>query len=111
MFWKKEKTYKENIDYKFVEFNEDISAVELLKPPYKSVIYHYGNVKFVQEGELGVLNFNYSIINTGIYGEDELQNNNDFIQVIGDILTHLITIERGNNGQTRKNDIEEFDAQ
>lgn len=111
MFWKKKSTYKENVDYLLHPYSQDILGVQLLIEPYEQVFYSYGNVKFEQQGEAGVLKFDYSIIHPGKYEIEVLKNDEKFHTILGDILTKIIIDEAALNESTRKNNLKEFNSQ
>jgi hypothetical protein len=69
------------------------------------VIYSYGTVKFSDEFGMPKLNFNYNIIHSGNHNKEVLQNDQDFVIIMGDILTDIII----NNEPTRNNDPQEPD--
>jgi len=69
------------------------------------VIYSYGTVKFSDEFGMPKLNFNYNIIHPGKHNKLVLQNDQDFVIMMGDLLTDIII----NNEPTRNNDPQESD--
>jgi hypothetical protein len=111
MFWKKQKTYKEGVDYTFHQYGNEITAIELLREPYNQVLYHYGGVNFSEHGEVGVLNFNYSIIHSGCYEKEDLQNDQNFCTMIGDILSVLIIEQKAEDEKIGRNDTQGVDIQ
>lgn len=106
---KKPKMFEENVDYRFVAFdNSDNTGVELLLDKYKGVVYYYEGAKVEELEGTAKLKFNYGIVKTGNYKESELINDTEFHTLIGDILVDLITI--GNKDESsRNNNIEEPD--
>lgn len=111
LFWKKTKTYKENIDYKLHPYSTDQLAVELLIEPYEQVFYTYGGVRFENQGEVGVLKFDYSIIHPGKLDISLLQDDSKLCIIMGEILSKLIIEDKANDGKTRTDNFEEFDLQ
>jgi hypothetical protein len=85
--------YKENIDYIFKPYEEDITAIELLKSPYQGVLYHYLSVRFDEKGEVGVLGFQYTIIEPTSYTIEELEGDQTFHTLLGDILVQIMITE------------------
>ena len=107
---KTKKVPKEGEDYKFIDFtNSDITGIMVLKGEYSGVVYHYGKVRVKEQGEMGVLEFGYTTVNPGKHDIDALQNDDEFVTIMGDILTEILT--RQANETIRKDDTEEFDIQ
>jgi uncharacterized protein YxeA len=105
----KNQKLEEEKDYRFVEIGNDIIGVELLTGDFSGVIYHYGMVKFEEQGEGAVLNFNFTIIDTaGRYLED-LNNNQELFKIMGDILTDVLISQKGFDEKNRRDNTEEFD--
>ena len=101
-FWKKQK-----LKYKFQYREGDTTWVEITSGTYAGVIFSYGTVKFVPESIVAKLQFTYNILHSGEHDRDSLQNDAEFVTVMGDILTEII-IE---NESTRTNNTEEPDLQ
>jgi hypothetical protein len=103
--------FEEGIHYSFVEMeNVDVSAVRLLQGKYKDVVYCYGGASVNEEGEIARLQFDYIIVDPGIYLLEDLTNDQEFHTMIGDILVEMITVE-GKNEQIRNNNSQEFNLQ
>ena len=84
------KKYKEDIDYKFVDFKDsDLTGIELLTENYKGVLYHYHKARVVEEGELAKLQFGFTIVHPGEYDIDDLTKDEELHTIMGDILTEL----------------------
>jgi hypothetical protein len=81
--------------------------VEITSGKYTGVVYSYGMVKLKPESAIPVLQFNYNIYQSGQHDKLALQNDDDFVTIIGDILTEIII----QNESTRTNDTEESDLQ
>jgi hypothetical protein len=99
-FWKKwtKPMYKEGEDYLFVDVDAHsgeqelkLTAVQLKLDNYLDVVYHYHQAKVVEEGELARLQFGYTILDSAGHDIDELNTNQDFHNIMGDILTQIIT--------------------
>jgi hypothetical protein len=60
--------------------------------------------QIVEEGTFARLKFTYGIENFGNHDEEALYNDQNFVIIIGDILTELLET----NEQTRTNNTEEF---
>lgn len=109
-FYKKKKMPLEGVDYKFIDFTDsELTGIQVLKGEYAGVIYHYGKVRVKEQGEMGVLEFGYTIVNPGKHDIDALQNDDGFVTIMGDTLTEILT--RQANETIRKDDSEEFDIQ
>lgn len=103
------KKYKEDIDYKFVDFKDsDLTGIELLIENYKGVLYHYHKARVVEEGELAKLQFGFTIVHPGEYDIDDLTKDEELHTIMGDILTELIMTNKYNE-QTRTDDTQEPD--
>lgn len=90
-FWKKKKLIKENVDFRFINFNDsDLTGIELLMPEYSGVLYHYGKTKIVEEGMGAVLKFAYTIVHSGKHNIDELNEDENFHIIMGDILSYIL---------------------
>lgn len=81
---------------------DDATWVEITSGEYTGVIYSYGMVRFSLELDIPKLNFSYNIIKSGNHDEDVLKNDQDFVIIMGDILTEIIIYE-----QIRKDNTEE----
>lgn len=103
-FWKKPK----KIEYRFQNSSyDDATWVEITAGKYKSVVFSYGMVKFQNDLGMPKLSFDYTVLYSGEHDKDTLYNDNEFVTIIGDILTEII-IE---NEPTRTDNTEEFDLQ
>ena len=110
-FWKKKQMkYLINEDFQFLPSDDNkITGIGILKGKYAGVLYHYGKAQVIEEGELARLTFSYTIIHTPTFTVHELQNDEEFHTMIGDILTEILT-EKAHE-KTRNNDSEELDFQ
>ena len=92
-FWKKKRTMlKEGIDYTFLDFdNSEITGVALLNEEFNGVIYHYNKARVVEEGEIARLQFGYTIVHPGNFNIDDMNSNEKFRIIMGDILTEILT--------------------
>ncbi len=111
-FWKKPKMLEENVDYSFVNFEDtDLTGIVLLKEPFDGVVYHYGRARVVEQGELAKLEFGYTIVSPGKHDPDELQKNEEFHTMMGDILTLILQERAPQDESVRTDDFEESDLQ
>ena len=109
-FEKKKKVPKEGEDYKFVDFTDsDITGIMILKGDYAGVVYHYGKVRVKEQGEFATLEFGFTLVNSGKHDIDLLQNEDNFVTIMGDILSEILTKQA--NETIRNHDPEEFDLQ
>lgn len=102
MFWKKPK----KIEYRFQQSPwDDATWVEITSGKYSGVIFSYGMVKLNQDSYIPQLSFDYKIHELGTHTMEHLTGNEEFITIMGDILTEII-IE---NEPSRTNYPEESD--
>jgi len=85
----------------------DSTWVKITSGKYAGVIYSYGTVKFVPDSGIAKLQFNFNIIHSGEHDRELLQNSQEFVIIMGDILTEII-IE---NEPIRTDNPEESDLQ
>ena len=89
-FWKKNKTPK----YRFQNAPmDDATWVEITSGEFAGVVFSFGMVKFSQEIGLPKLDFSYTILYSANHIKEELERNDNFITVMGDILTDIIIKE------------------
>lgn len=105
---------KENEDFCFSEIplnDELVNGIKLLSGPYENVIYYYGHVKLVPEGDMHRLAFQYTVWDSASHSRDSL-NSKEFISHLGDVLVAIIADENKSgeyNGPSGTNDSEESD--
>jgi len=105
---KKKKVPKEGEDYKFIDFtNSDLTGIMVLKGEYAGVVYHYGKVRVKEQGEFATLEFGFTLVNSGKHDIDLLQKDEEFVTIMGDILSEILT--KSDNEPIRTNHIEESD--
>jgi hypothetical protein len=114
-FWKKPSmTPIEGKHYELVNFKEsDITGVEILKGKFKGVIYHYTGARVAQNpgDPIPRLQFGYNLVETGTHDQYGLQDDDEFVTMLGDILTNILTNEADYNESFRTLNPEEFDLQ
>ena len=104
--------YKEGKDFNFFEFDESqLTGIELYVKGYEGVIYHYHKAKVVEEGELARLQFGFTIVHPGEHDIDLLQNDEEFVTIMGDILQEILLSKAKADEQIRTNNPEEFNLQ
>jgi hypothetical protein len=102
--------YQLNEDYQYLQSDDEkITGIGILKGKYAGVLYHYGKANLIEEGEFARLTFSYTIVHTPNFTIHELQTDEEFHKMIGDILTQIL-LEKTNE-ETRNNDSEELDIQ
>lgn len=105
---KKKIVPKEGEDYKFIDFTDsDLTGIMVLKGDYAGVVYHYGKVRVKEQGEFATLEFGYTLVNPGKHDIDLLQKDEEFVTIMGDILSEILT--KSDNEKTRNHDPEESD--
>jgi len=109
---KKPKTPKEGVDYKLVNIeSSDLTAVEILHGSFSGVIYHYNHAKVeIDPTDMARLVFSYQFIYTANFSDDYLKENEEFVTLMGDILSGMI-IKEEVYGQTGTINSEESDFQ
>lgn len=105
-FWKKPKMLEEGKDYRFVDFQDsEMTGVELLTPEYLGVVFHYGKVRIVEEGEVARLQFGYTLVHPGEHDIDALNSDENLYTIMGDILTYILIAKQ--QDEARNNNSEE----
>jgi hypothetical protein len=104
--------YKEGTDFNFFEFDKsELTGIELYIKGYEGVIYHYHKAKVVEEGEIARLQFGFTIVHPGKHDIDLLQNDEEFVTIMGDILQEILLSKAKADEQIRTNNPEEFNLQ
>jgi len=91
-------------DYSFVENPEsDLYGVKLQSGEWQNVIIVYGKVSIKENVESGLatLGFSYQIQDTATFQKDQLEDNKEFKNYLGDVLSHIINskdeLEKGDS--------------
>ena len=109
-FMKKKPKYQINEDFQFLPSDDDkITGIGILKGKYAGVLYHYGKARVIEEGDFARLTFDYTVIHTPTFTVHELQTDEEFHTMIGDILTEILMEQ--SDEKTRNNNFEELDIQ
>ena len=109
-FRKKKLKYQINKDFQFLPSDDNkITGIGILKGKYAGVLYHYGKARVIEEGDFARLTFDYTIIHTPTFSVHELQTDEEFHTMIGDILTEIL-MEKTDE-ETRNHNFEEPDFQ
>jgi len=99
---------EEGKDYHFINFNNsDVTGVELLMPDFRGVIYHYHKAGIVEENDTARLSFGYTVVHSGEHDIDDLNTNEKFHTIMGDLLTQIL-MEKSDD-ETRNNNSEKPD--
>ena len=99
---------KPKLKYRFQDSPEgDSTWVEITEGKYAGIIYSYGGVKMDMDSGLPKLSFGFTVLHSGEYDIDQLNSDEEFVTVMGDILTEIII----HNESTRVNDTKESDLQ
>lgn len=104
LFWKNPKPKTPDYELQSSPW-DDSTWVKITSGNYTGVIFSYGRVRFAREMEIGKLEFTYNIIASGNFIKEDLQNDAEYVNIMGDILTEIII----KHEPTRTNDIEEPD--
>ena len=111
LWWKKPRVYKEGVDFVFIHFKDsEITGINIIDGKYKDVVYHYHKVRVVEEGVIARLQFGYTIVSSGNFDIDELNSDEEFVTIMGDILSQIL-VSKAKDEQTRTDYIEESDLQ
>ncbi len=73
--------------------DSDFYALKFTKEsPYENVMVIYGTVKILEDQQLDMatLQFTYNIVDPGDYDHDDLREDKDFNNYLGDLLKHII---------------------
>ena len=111
-FWKKKPmTLLYSIDYDLVPSEDGkATAVGIKTGKYTGVLYHYGHAQIIEEEEVARLKFDYTLIQEGKFTVEELQNDPEFREILGDILTEIL-LSKVENGEIGNNNNKELDIQ
>ena len=106
------KTYKEDIDYRFIDIPDtDLTAVQLLMKEYEGVVYHYHKARIQEEGGVARLQFGYTLLDPGKHDIDDLNSSEEYHTIMGDILTILLMSKAKEDESFRDNNTKKFDLQ
>lgn len=79
--------------YSFVEndFSDESWHVKINEGTYKDIVYKYGRIQIKENDNEATLNFQYSIVDLPDHlDQEELKCSVDFMDTLGDILSHII---------------------
>ena len=104
----KKKPPKNGVNYEFYHIeNSTLTGIRLLKGKFSGVAYYYGVVKMMEDFGVAKLSFEFKIMECGKHSEESLHKSDEFVTMIGDILTELIITEQAKNEQIGDSDFEE----
>lgn len=112
-FWKNPsmKKLKEFKDYRLFDYESadgrQATGIEILQGDYEGVLYHYQEARVVEENGLGKLQFGYSIIHPGKHTLTELHDDENFVTIMGEILTEVL-IKKLDDEPTGKDNTQKF---
>jgi len=94
MFWKAPKSIEVGKDFSFHDFEDsDLTGILILRPKYENVIYYYTNASIEEVGMGARLKFGYQIVKSGNHNKKDLEDSEDFVTLLGDILSQIILTE------------------
>ena len=108
--------FEEGKDYNFFDYDYGdngtgkVTAIQLTIDNYEDVVYHYMKVHVVEEGAMARLKFEYTILHSGKHDIDELNNDEKFHTIMGDILTEIL-LNQQNYEKTGTDNSQEPDIQ
>jgi hypothetical protein len=105
-------TPQHSVDYDLIDSDDgETTAVGIKTGRFAGVLYHYGKVRFTTEGEIGRMQFSYTIVSTPTISVEELMRDEEFHNYIGEILTDIIINQESANEEIRNHNSEELDIQ
>ena len=75
---------------------------------YKDTVIKYSNVQILEDTGFAKLKFNYHLVRSDTFTEEDLQNDSKFVTIIGDILQHYILYKAKQVETTRSSNTKEF---
>lgn len=79
--------------YSFVEndFSDDSWHVKINEGDYAGIVYKYGKIQIKENGDDATLGFQYAIVDLPeSFDAEELKSSVEFMNTLGDILSHII---------------------
>lgn len=90
----KPKKFEIGRDYQFYNFSDtNLTGIILRKGDYSGVLYYYTYAGINEEGLGARLKFGYQIVQPGKFTREQLENDDKFVTLMGDLLTELILTE------------------
>jgi NDP-sugar pyrophosphorylase family protein len=94
-----------------VDIKDENTYFTILDGKYQNITITYSQAQFFEDEGFARLKFNYNIIDSLLYTEEQLTNDQDFVIILGDILQDYILIKANNLESVRERNSEEFDFQ
>jgi hypothetical protein len=111
-FWKNPKMFKEDVDYRFIDMeNSEITSIELLMENYESVKYYYHKARVVEDNGVARLQFGYTVYDSGKHDIDDLNSNEEFHTIMGEILSIILVSKAKEDESFRNNHTEKLNLQ
>jgi hypothetical protein len=76
-------------------------------PEFRGVLFNYEKAGVIEEGEIARLSFGYTIVHPGEHDIDDLNKNEKFHTIMGDLLTQILMAKI--EDETRNNNSEKPD--
>lgn len=90
----KPKKFEIGRDYQFYNFSDtNLTGIILRSGDYAGVLYYYTYAGINEEGMGARLKFGYQVVNPGKFTREQLESDDKFVTLMGDILTELILTE------------------
>lgn len=106
--WKKKVKPQINVDYTLIDSDDGKkTGVGILHGKYQGVLYHYGLARIIEDEGFAKLQFDYTVVTSPFIPIDDLMQDEEFHDFIGDILTEILLAQQ--NEETREYNPEEFD--
>lgn len=94
-FWRAPRSIEVGKDFEFYDFEDsDLTGIRILRPEYAGVIYYYTNASIEEVGMGARLKFGYQVVKSGNHIKKDLENSEEFVTMIGDILSQIILSEK-----------------
>ncbi len=94
LFWRAPKSIEVGKDFSFHDFEDsDLTGILILRPEYENVIYYYTNASIEEVGMGARLKFGYQVVKPGNHNKKDLENSEEFVTMLGDILSQIILSE------------------
>ena len=77
--------YDENIS---VDLNEQV-PIRITEGSYRALVYQYGTIKFIEEGDNLRCNFTYNVIDN----PNKIEENQELVDYLGEILIEVLNDE------------------
>jgi hypothetical protein len=108
--WKKKMNKPQyDIDYTLVESNDGTkTGIGIKTGKYSGILYHYGKVRLTEEDNYARLTFVYNIVESPTISVDDLVNDKEFLEFMGDILSDILMNQEKARQYMQENDEQEL---